>query len=169
MDKIYFPEDFQTEATKARDASHWTNAQVLTALDRIVHLMTNSGKADFDAAEPLQVVKNYRTVANEIRRRMQANIENFVLLECEHYYPTDSFDSYPVKKNVLPPKHDSVNSAWASLELLADDDDDIVFIGVSPEDYMRTWNRMVDRRKRGKMYYDRDDDEDDDEEHLRIE
>ena len=103
-------------------------------------------------------------VSNEIRRRMQANVENFTLLEVERYFPLDKETGLFESEEDMPHKYDSVSSAYDNLETLAEVDDDIVFIGISAEDYMRTWNRMVDRIRKGIFYYN---DENDDE-HLSI-
>ena len=57
---------------------------------------------------------------------------------------TGSFD----KEEDIPPEIDSVESADIALDVLADADDDLVFVGISPEEYMKTWNRLIRRKKR---------------------
>ncbi len=164
MDKVYFPEDFFAENVKPGDASLWTNAQVLSALDQIFQLTVEKDKTGMSDFDSCQLGRNYRVVANEIRRRMQANVENFTLLEVERYYPVDKETGQIEDEKDMPDKYESVFSADCGLEVLADGDDDIVFVGISAEDYMRTWNRMVDRKRNRLFYYD---DENDDE-HMKI-
>lgn len=129
MDTIRFPDDFSIEIIKPKEASIWSNAWVLEALDRIVSLLPVSS----DPESPAQV--NYRCIRNEIRRRMQANVENFVRMELEFFSDinkeTGSFD----KEEDIPPEIDSVESADIALDVLADADDDLVFVGISPEEY----------------------------------
>ena len=160
MDTIRFPDDFSIEIIKPKEASIWSNAWVLEALDRIVSLLSVSA----DPESPVQV--NYRCIRNELRRRMQANVENFVRLELEFFSDinkeTGSFD----KEEDIPPEIDSVESADIALDVLADADDDLVFVGISPEEYMKTWNRLIRRKKKGLYYYN---DEEEDEEHMKLE
>lgn len=96
---------------------------------------------------------------------MQANVENFVLLDMERYYPAAQGVRPVEDEKELPSRHDSVESAFADLEILGDVDDDMVFIGIAPEDYMRTWNRTTERKRKRLCYYD----DNDDPENLRIE
>ena len=164
MDAVYFPADFSEEEVKPMMAASWTNAQVLSALDQIVRLAAESHTAGFEAFDSSRAGKNYRVVANEIRRRMQANVENFTLLEVERWYPVDKESGQIEDEKYMPEKYKSVSSADNALDILADVDDDIVFSGISPEDYMRTWNRMVDRKRKRLFYYD----DENDEENMRI-
>lgn len=164
MDAVYFPVDFSEEEVKPMMAAKWTNAQVLSALDQIVRLAAESHTAGFDAFDSCRAGQNYRVVANEIRRRMQANVENFTLLEVERWYPVDKESGQIEDEKYMPEKYESVSSADNALDILADVDDDIVFFGISPEDYMRTWNRMVDRKRKRLFYYD----DENDEENMRI-
>ncbi len=164
MDKVFIPENFSTEEFKPGDASKWTNATLLDALNQIVSFIGESEKVSYSDFDSFIAGRNYRIVTNEIRRRMQANVENFTLLEVEHYYPVNRETGRIEDEEEMPEKYDSVSHAWAGLEILADDDDNIVFTGVSPEDYYRTWNRMVDRMKKGLFYYE----DESDEENMRI-
>ena len=161
MDKIFYPDDFSEEAFTGSDCSSWSNAQVLEALDRIVCML--SGRRDEPGNELAE--KGYQIVRNELRRRMQANVENFVRLELEMFYPVDEDTGFVEQEEELPGKIDSVESAFVSLDVLADGNDDLVFVGIHPEDYMRTWNRMIDRQRRKVYYYE----DENDEEHMRIE
>lgn len=157
MDVVYFPVDFSTEEVKPKMASEWTNAQVLDALNKTVDILavgTNSTVQDLSVAR-----KNYQCIANEIRRRMQANVENFVQLELERFYDVDKETGQIENEEDMPHKYDSLSSAYAGLETLADVDDDIVFVGISPEEYMRAWNRMVERKQKRIFYYDDENDE----------
>ncbi|MBR5960408.1 MAG: hypothetical protein IKZ98_05380 [Clostridia bacterium] len=160
IDKIWFPEDLSTETVKGKDASSWSNAQVMDALNQTVRLLTNR------PIDPESVVeKNYKVITNEIRRRMQANVENFVLLEYEHENDIEKETGFIHEGDYEPSEYKSNEEAYAALDVLADVDDDIVFIGVHYEDYRRTWNRMIRRKKKRLFYYD----DESDEEHLKIE
>lgn len=134
---------FRTETVKATDASDWTIARLLEALDQTVSLPAEGEKTDSGSADAGRRSRNYQVIRNELRRRMQANVENFVLLDLAHFYNVDRETGLIDKEEDMPDKYDSVSMAEASLEVLADGDDDIVFIGVSPEDYLRAWNRIA--------------------------
>ncbi len=160
IDKIWFPEDLGADTVKGSDASKWSNAQVMDALNQVVRLMAGTSAGQASAAE-----ENYRVIANEIRRRMQANVENFVLLEYEHENEIDKETGFIREGEYEPSEYKDEKEAYAALDLLADADDDIVFVGVHHEDYLRAWNRMIQRKNRKMFYYD----DESDEEHLRIE
>ena len=154
IEKIRFPEDFGRETVKGTDACRWSNAQVLDALNKTVSLLKAAGANAESAAE-----KNYQVITNEIRRRLQANVENLVLLEVERYYNIDRESGQIENEDDMPGKYDSESSACCALETLADGDDDIVFIGIHYADYMKAWNRMVDRKKNHIFFYDDENDE----------
>lgn len=160
IDKIWFPEDLGTETVKGSDASKWSNAQVLDALNKTVSLLKSAGTCPESTAE-----KNYQVIANEIRRRMQANVENFVLLEYEHENEIDKETGFIREGEYEPSEYKDIEDAYAALDLLADVDDDIVFVGVHHEDYLRAWNRMIRRKNKKIFFYD----DESDEEHLWIE
>ena len=160
IEKYWFPEDLGTEIVKGKDASLWSNAQVLDALNQVVRLMTGKPAGPESIAE-----KNYQVITNEIRRRMQANVENFVLLQYEHENEIDKETGFIREGEYEPTELKDSEDAYSALDYLADVDNDIVFIGVHYEEYLRTWNRMIQRKKKRMLYYD----DDSDEEHLRIE
>ena len=160
IDKFWFPEDLGSEAIKGSDASRWSNAQVMDALNQAVHLQIKR------PADPESVLeKNYKVITNEIRRRMQANVENFVLLEYEHENDIEKETGFIHEGDYEPEEYKSNEEAYAALDVLADVDDDIVFIGIHYEDYLRTWNRMIRRKNKRMFYYD----DENDEEHLKLE
>ena len=159
IEKIWFPEDFGSETVTGADASHWSNAQVLDALNKTVSLLKAAGTGPESTAE-----KNYLVITNEIRRRMQANVENFVLLEYEREADIDQETGFIREGGYEPPEYKDSISAYAALEVLADMDDDIVFFGIHHEDYLRTWNRMIRRKNRKQFFYD----DRSDEEHLLV-
>ncbi len=161
IEKIWYPEDLGTETVKGSDASQWSNAQVLDALNKTVSLLKAVGADPESTAE-----KNYQVITNEIRRRMQANVENFVLLEYEHETDIDKETGFIREGEYEPSECKDEGEAYAALDLLADVDDDIVFIGIHYEDYLRTWNRMIKRKKKKLFFYN--DESDEDEEHLWI-
>ena len=157
-DKTRFPGDFGAETVKPTEASRWPNARLLEALDRIVSVLP----ADPNPESPAQ--QNYSCVRNELRRRMQANVENFTRLEMEMFTEINEETGLFDREEDIPSEIDSVESADAALDVLADMDDDLVFIGISAEEYMKTWNRLVRRKKKGQYFYNNEEDED--EEHL---
>ena len=60
---------------------------------------------------------------------------------------------------------DSLCSSFISVSFSDQYTSDLVFVGIHPEDYMRTWNRMIDRQRRKVYYYE----DENDEEHMKIE
>ena len=60
----------------------------------------------------------------------------------------------------LPEEFKSIEEAYISLDICAELDDDIVFFGITPEDYMHAWNRMIRRKNRHLFFYDNGNDED---------